>query len=120
MVLRPQHGFARGALDTPNGEPAQLDTDIMRVTRQASATVTARLVGELKAQSQDKGEDKLDKRLAIVKQANVGGFIVEIDGERAVVPRRCSCCAQSVPPDHHGSSGDETRWGEHLEISRPS
>jgi hypothetical protein len=55
-------------------------------------------MGELKAQGQDKGEDEFDKRLAIVQQAKVGRFILEINGDRAVVPRRCGCCAQSITP----------------------
>jgi hypothetical protein len=55
-------------------------------------------VGELKAQGQDKDEDELDKRLAIVQQAKVGRFILKIDGDGAVVPRLCSYCAQSVTP----------------------
>jgi hypothetical protein len=55
-------------------------------------------VGELKAKGQGKGEDALDKRLAIVKQAKVRGFILEINGDGAVVPRLCGCCAQSVTP----------------------
>jgi hypothetical protein len=93
-----EHRFARGALDAPDDDSTQTDARIMRVARQAPTAATGRLVGELKAQGQDKGEDELDKRLAIVKQAKVGGFIVEIDGDRAVAPRRCGCCAQGVTP----------------------
>ena len=54
---------------------------------------TGRRVCELKAQSQDKGEDTLDKRIAIVQQAKVGRFILKINDDGAVVPRLCSCCA---------------------------
>src|SRR4029434_7557713 len=70
--------FARGALDAPDDDSTQTDARIMRVARQAPTAATGRLVGELKAQGQDKGEDELDKRLAIVKQAKVGGFIETI------------------------------------------
>jgi hypothetical protein len=48
----------------------------MGVTREAPTTATGGLVEELKAQGQDKGEDAFDKRPAIVKQLNVGGFIL--------------------------------------------
>jgi hypothetical protein len=72
-----EHRFARGALYPPDDDPAQPDARIMRVARPAPPAATGRLVYELKAQGQDKGEDELDKRLAIVKQAKVGGFIKE-------------------------------------------
>jgi hypothetical protein len=62
-----EHGAARGALEPPDGDSTEPDTHIMRVAGQASAATTGRLVGELKAQSQDKGKDELDKRLAIMK-----------------------------------------------------
>jgi hypothetical protein len=58
----------------------------MGVARQAPAAATRRLVVELKAQGEEESEDKLDKRLAIVNQLKVSGFIVEIDGNRAVFP----------------------------------
>ena len=39
-----EHRSARGALETPDGEPTQTDTDIMGVARQAPAAATGRLV----------------------------------------------------------------------------
>jgi hypothetical protein len=42
-------------------------------------------VGELKAQGKEEGEDKLDKRLAIGDQLEVGGWVLEIDGDGAVL-----------------------------------
>jgi len=74
----------------------------MRVARQAPAAVTGRLVGKLKAQGEKKGDHQFDKRLPIVKQLKVGGFIVEIDGDGAVVPRLCGCCGQGVTPRSSG------------------
>ena len=56
-----EHRFARRALDTPDGEPTQTDTDIMGVAGQAPAAATGRLVCELKAKGQDEGEDTLDE-----------------------------------------------------------
>ena len=64
----------------------------MGVAGQAPAAVTARFMLELKAKGQEKGDHQFDKRLAIVKPLNVDRFIVEIDGDGAVVSRLCGCC----------------------------
>jgi hypothetical protein len=93
-----EHRFTPCTLDAPDGETTQPNTDIMRVAGETPAPATGRRVGELKAQGQDKDEDELDKRLAIVQQAKVGCFILKIAGDGAVVPRLCSYCAQSVTP----------------------
>jgi hypothetical protein len=92
----------------------------MRVTGETPAPATGRRVGELKAQGQDKSEDELDKRLAIVKQAKVRGVIVEIDRDGAVVPRPHSGLGHGSPPGHQVTSVDEIRWGYHTEIARRS
>jgi hypothetical protein len=47
--------------------------------------VTGRFVGELKAQGEDEGQDKLNECFAITEQREVGGLIVEIGGEGAVL-----------------------------------
>src|SRR2546428_8098389 len=86
-----EHRFARGALDTPNGETTQPDPEVMRVTRQASAAATARLVCELKAQGQEESHNEFDKRLAVSKQLKVGRFILKIDGDGAVCPYPFRC-----------------------------
>ena len=62
------HRFARGTLDAPDGEAAQADTGIMGGARQAPAAPTGHLMLELKAQGEEKGEDELDKRSAVVKE----------------------------------------------------
>ena len=80
-----EHRTARRALDTPDGEPTQADPGVMGVTRQAPAAETARFVGELKTKGEKKSEDTLDKRFAIVKQTKVGGLILEIDGDGAIL-----------------------------------
>ena len=58
-----EHRFARRALETPDGDPTQTDTDIMRVARQAPAPATGGLVFELKAEGQDEGEHTFEKAL---------------------------------------------------------
>jgi hypothetical protein len=74
----------------------------MRVTRQVPAATTGSRVGELQAKGEEKGEDTFDKRLANVQQVSVGRFIVEIDGDGAVVPRLCGCFGQCVTPKSLG------------------
>jgi len=70
----------------------------MRVACQAPASLIGRLVFQLKAKGQEKGDHQFDTRLAIVKPLNVGRFIVEIDGDSAVVSRLCGCCGPWVTP----------------------
>jgi hypothetical protein len=103
-----EHGFARRALDAPDGDPAQADAHVMRVAGQAPAAATGRLMLELKAKGEEKGEDELDKRLAVVKELKVGDFIVEIDGDSPVVAGRFGRCAHVLPPGHQVSLADET------------
>ena len=91
--------------------PPQPDPDIMRVAGETPAPANRSPFGELQAQGDDKGEDELDKRLAIGQQAKVGRFILKINGNGAVVPRRGRYCAHVLPPDHRVSLVDETRWG---------
>jgi hypothetical protein len=95
-------GFACGARHPPNGETTQADTDVMGVTRQAPTAATSGLVGELKAQGEEQGEDAFDKRFAVATELNVGRFIVEIDGDGAVVPRLCGGCGPCVTPRSSG------------------
>jgi hypothetical protein len=40
---------------------------------------------ELKAKGEDEGEDKLDERFAIADQLEVSGWVLEIDGNGAVL-----------------------------------
>jgi hypothetical protein len=63
-----EHGFARRALDTPDGDSPHTDAHVMRVAGQASTAATGRLMLELKAKGEEKGEDEFDKRLAVVKE----------------------------------------------------
>ena len=93
-----EHGFAPCTLNAPDGETTQPDTGVMRVARQASASVAGRLVGELKADGQQERQHTLEERFAIVQQVSVGGFIVEIHGDGTVMPPLCGCCGQCVTP----------------------
>ena len=57
-------------------------TRLMRVACQTPSPPASRFVFELKAQGQHEGEDQFHKGLAIAKELKVGGFILEIDGDR--------------------------------------
>jgi hypothetical protein len=72
----------------------------MRMPRQAPAAVTGRLVFQLKAQGEEKGEDTFEERLAIAKQLEVRRFALEIDSDGAVFSRRFRCCAHVLPLCH--------------------
>ena len=82
--------------------PTQTNPDIMGVAGQTPALAAASLVEELTAERENKREHELDKRLVIVQQVSVGRFIVEIDGDGAVVPRLCGCFGQCVTPKSSG------------------
>ena len=92
-----EHRFASRALNAPDGQPTQADSHIMGVAGQTTAAGTGRFVGELKPQREDEGEDKLDKCFAIVNQLKIGGFILEIDGDRAVLPWRFGSLSHVSP-----------------------
>jgi hypothetical protein len=95
-----EHGeyrFARGALDTPDREPPQPDTGIVRVARQAVPCVAAGFVEELKADREKEGEDELDKRCRVGYEDNLGRLIAEVDGNRPVVACRCSGLSHGSP-----------------------
>ena len=82
-----ENSFTRRTLDTPDGEVAQSDPDVMRVTGQTPFPATGRLVFELKAEGEDEGEDTLEKRLPVSQQAAVCGFVSKINSDSAVFSR---------------------------------
>ena len=93
-----EHRCTCRALDTPDSEPTQADTGVMRVTRQAPSPLTRRFVLELEAEDEEEGENTFDKRLAVCKQAHVSGFVSEIDSDGPVFSRRFGRCTQCVTP----------------------
>jgi hypothetical protein len=115
-----EDGFARGALDPPDGDATQADTGIMRVARQAPTAVTGRLVEELKAEGEKEREYEFNKGLAVAKQLKVGRFVSKIDGDGPVFAGPFGGCAHVSPLCHQVLYADETPWGEHIAIARPS
>jgi hypothetical protein len=86
-----QHGedrLASRALHAPDGETAKPHAGIMGVAGQRATAVTGRLVCELEAKGEEKGQDTLDERLGIAKELRVGGLIVEIDSDRTILACR--------------------------------
>ena len=114
------NGFARGALEPPDGDATQADTGIMRVARQAPTAVTGRLVEELKAEGEKEREYEFNKGLAVAKQLQVGRFVSKIDGDGPVFAGPFGGCAHVSPLCHQVLYADETPWGEHIAIARPS
>jgi hypothetical protein len=112
-----KHGLTVRALNAPDGETAEPNSDIMGVTGQTPAAVTGRFVDELKTQGEDEGEDKLDKRLAIGNELKVGGFIVEIDGKGTVCPWRFGGLSHVSPSVKMAIGADETSCGQRIERS---
>src|SRR5215831_431677 len=89
-----------GALDPPDGDAPQPDTDIMRVTSQTSTPTTGGFVFQLKAEGHHEGEDTFEERLAIVKQLHIGRFVLKIDGDGPVF-------ASLAGGGSHGSSSGQ-------------
>ena len=58
-----EHRTTRGALETPDGDRAQPDPDLMRGVGPAPTPVTGRVVPELKAQGEEKRAHPFDKAL---------------------------------------------------------
>ena len=83
----------------------------MGVARQAPALAAAGLVGELKAEREDKGEHALDKRFAIAQELKVGGFIVKIDGDGPIFAGLVSGIAHGSPSGQMVAAIDDPRWG---------
>ena len=106
-----EYRFARGTLDTPDGETTQADTGIMGVAGQTPALVTARLVHELKAQSENKREHEFDKGFAVAQELNVGRLILKIDGDGPVLACRFGGVSHVSPPGQMVVGTDETSWG---------
>src|SRR5215471_15422236 len=103
--------FACRALDTPNSEATEADTGVMGVTCQTPTATTGRLVGQLQAKGQEKGEDAFDKRFAIPKQLKVGSFVLKIDGDGPVVAGLASSISHGSPSGQMVGVTDDPRWG---------
>jgi hypothetical protein len=96
------------------------DAHIMRVAGQAPATPTDRLMFELKTKGEEKGEDELDTCLAVVKELKVGRFIVEIDGDGAVVASLAGRVSHGSSSGQIVDTADDPTWRNTCTIARGS
>ena len=92
----------------------------MGVARQTPAAPTGRLMLELNAKGEEKGEDELDKCSAVVKELNVSRFIVEIDGDGAVVARLAGRVAHGSASGQRVRAADDPKWRNTCTITRGS
>jgi len=83
----------------------------MRVTRQAPAAVTGRLVLELKSDGQDERHHQVNKGLAVAKQLKVGRFMLKIDGDGPVFAGLASGVSHGSPSGQMVVAADDPRWG---------
>jgi hypothetical protein len=65
---------------------------------------------ELNAKGEEKGEDELDKRSAVVKALKVSRFIVEIDGDGAVVAGLAGRVSHGSSSGQRASAADDPTW----------
>src|SRR5262249_30493544 len=100
---------ARGALDPPDGDPAQPDPYIMGVTRQAPAPATGGFVFQLKAEGHEEGEDRFEEGLAITQQLEVDRFAPEIDSDGTVIAGLAGGVAHGSSSRQRVNSADDPR-----------
>src|SRR5712691_465910 len=113
-----EHCTTRGALETPEGDPAQTDPEGMRVACQAPTSLTSRLVFELKAKGEEKGEDAFDKRFAIAKQLIIGRFVLQVDGNGPVFAGLAGGVAHGSSSGQMVGVADDPKWRNACPIAR--
>jgi hypothetical protein len=91
--------------------PDSLTARRLYTTGQTAPAGTGRFVVELKADREDEGKDKLDKRFAIAEQLKVGGWSLEIDGDGAVLAQRFGSLSHISPSVEMAIGADETSCG---------
>jgi hypothetical protein len=91
--------FAHSTLEAPNREATHPDADVMGVARQTKAAHACGFMLQWEAKGEEKGEDAFDKRLGVVQELKVRRFILEVDGDSAVLPYPCGCVAHMAPLD---------------------
>jgi hypothetical protein len=106
-----EHRATRRALETPDGDPTQADTDVMGVACQTPISATGGLVLELKAKGHDEGDDTFEERLPIAKQLEVGRFAPEIDSDGAVFAGLASGASHGSPSGQMVVATDDPGWG---------
>jgi hypothetical protein len=88
------------------------------MARQASTSLTRRLVFELKAQGQDKRHHQFHKGLAVAQQLHVGRFVLKIDGDGPVFRGLADSAAHGSPSGQMVGVADDPRWTHAFPIAR--
>ncbi len=102
-----EHGFAPRALDAPDGDPTQADTNVMGVTCQAPSSITGRLVFQLQAEGEEERQHTFEKRLAVAKQLKGGRFVLKINGDGPVFAGLAGGGSHGSPSSPQVSSAEE-------------
>jgi len=113
-----EHGPTGGALEPPDGDPTQPDAHIMRMTRQAPSPITGRLVLELEAEGEKKGEYAFDKRFAIAQELIIGRFVLKVDGNGPVFAGLSGGVAHGSSSGQMVGVADDSTWGNACPIAR--
>jgi hypothetical protein len=92
----------------------------MGVTRQVPATSTGGLVFELKAKSEEKGEDTFEKRFAVTQQLKIGRFGLKINRDGPVFTGLTGCGLHGHPQVKIVTAVGDQRCGQGFIISRGS
>jgi len=103
--------LARGTLHAPDSEAAEANPRIMGVAGETAAAATRGFVTALEAKSKEKGQDELNERFAIAEQLKVGGLILEIDGDGAVLTDRFGALSHVSSSVEMAVGADETSCG---------
>src|SRR5215467_13278147 len=109
-----EHRATRGTLEPPDGDATETAPQIMGVAGQAPIPVTGRLVFQLKPDGQDERHHQFDKRLPIVQQTKVGGFILEIDGDSSVFAGLASVVSHGASSGQMVIAAEDPRMGRRL------
>jgi hypothetical protein len=67
-------------------------------------------VCKLQTKGQDEGKDPFDKRLAVYSQAEVGGFVSEVNSDSPIFACPFGCVSHVSAPGYQVSVADGILW----------
>ncbi len=105
-----EYRCARRALDTPDGDAIEPETEVMRVACHTPSAATGGLVFQLKADGQDESHHQFDKRLAVAQQLKVDRFVLKIDGNGTVFSWLFGLASHGSPPSQMVCTAHDTPW----------
>ena len=75
----------------------------MGVACETPAPATGRLMFQLQAQGEEKGEHTFDKRFAVAQQLHIGRFVLKINGNGPVFAGLTDSGSHALPSNPPGS-----------------